>query len=753
MALKPLNPPVPEPLPDGWSYLGTEARRSPHGVEVTIRLYHDKNLIDMETVALGSKRQRRALVSDFASKSGLDSDILEKALLPLADNVEGKLREMEADESLSLTQSALAELIAQEKRDTFAYDLTHQQWMQYDITYPGIWGSIEPERADKQVRESLNSVLPKGFSWSLLQGVQHLLRTHLHRTFPVAGTAWLPCRDGALELATMTQHAHTPERGFTWCLPYRYDPNATCPETQKFLHQALKDNHDQVQVIRAFLKAVILGRVDLQRYMELLGPAGTGKGTVLRLAQALVGYENICVTELKHLESNRFETSNLLRKRLITITDAEHYNGQVSTLKAMTGGDVLRMEEKFKRQTQAVAEGMVMIAANEPIQSSDYTSGLERRRLTIPFVARPTVPRDLLSLHGDHFEGDLAAELPGTLNWILALPDSLMEALIVDTKLWVRSLDDSWTHTLVATNPLAEWANQALCVDLTPGSDGKKRSINVGIAKKTVDRFAPTTYDYEGIWLYPTYRAYVDATAGKPLSHRRFAGLLRDLLEHQLRLDGVEHRDDNQGSRFTGLRFRTKTDVKRLVAVPQPAPVTVGTVPVTVHPLQSDSCDGCTDILSRIYEEKQRLVSTGQAPIFSPIGGFANKLSQLSHPPPATESDGEQPSQPSLKPSAQMPVSHNGVNAALTVGSWIEPVSQGMVQPYPGTLPPYQITAIEVAADGSQAAVFLHEGTRWYWPLAQCERTTPLSTPLEDDTDTTTEITDEEPNFDDLPSF
>ena len=54
---------------------------------------------------------------------------------------------------------------------------------------------------------------------------------------------------------------------------------------------------------------------------------------------------------------------------------------------------------------------------------------------------------------------------------------------------------------------------------------------------------------------YPNYRAWVDDTGGKPLSSRRFTGHLKDLLTISS-LEGVEHRDDNKGSRFCGIRLR-----------------------------------------------------------------------------------------------------------------------------------------------------------------------------------------------------
>jgi putative DNA primase/helicase len=154
------------------------------------------------------------------------------------------------------------------------------------------------------------------------------------------------------------------------------------------------------------------------------------------------------------------------------ITDAERYSGPVNALKAITGQDFVRMEEKFKAQRTEVAPVMVVVAANEPVQSADYTSGLVRRRLAITFRQRPAVPRDLLSWHAGAWQGELAPEIPGILNWVLALPDAQMDALLQQTTALVPSLQATWAQSLVDTNPLAEWANQALLHDTRTDTEG-----------------------------------------------------------------------------------------------------------------------------------------------------------------------------------------------------------------------------------------------------------------------------------------
>jgi putative DNA primase/helicase len=376
------------------------------------------------------------------------------------------------------SQAQIAAALARDYAGQFAYDLSRQAWMAYGH---GLWKPLETECITQQIMACMDTVLQGEYTWNTCTGVEHLLRARLAQTLPLETPGWLPFRNGALHMETMTHRPHRPERPFTWQLPHTYDPQATCPTTQAWLHETVSGARDQVQVLRAYAKAVVTRRVDLQRYLETLGPGGTGKGTYTRLLMALVGCENTVATELKHLEANRFELSQLRGKVLMVITDAERYSEPVNALKAITGQDFGRMEEKFKAQRTEVAPVMVVVAANEPVQSADYTSGLVRRRLSMAFRHRPAVPKDLLSWHAGAWHGALAPEIPGILNWVLALPDTQMEALLQQTTALVPSLHATWAQSLVDTNPLAEWANQALLLDARTDAEGHPLAVvNVG---------------------------------------------------------------------------------------------------------------------------------------------------------------------------------------------------------------------------------------------------------------------------------
>jgi phage/plasmid-associated DNA primase/5S rRNA maturation endonuclease (ribonuclease M5) len=649
----------------------------------------------------------------------------------------------QASPAAGRSQAHIAAALAKAAAGQLAYDLGRQTWMAYDH---GRWKQHETERVTQKVMACMDTVLQGEYTWHACAGVEHLLRARLAQTVPLETPGWRPFQNGVLCLETMVLHPHSPERPFTWQLPHAYNPQATCPQTQAWLHETVGGAHDQVQVLRAYAKAVVTRRVDLQRYLETLGPGGTGKGMYTRLLMALVGCENTVATELKHLEANRFELSQLRGKVLMVITDAERYSGPVNALKAITGQDFVRMEEKFKAQRTEVAPVMVVVAANEPVQSADYTSGLVRRRLAMTFRQRPAVPRDLLSWKAGAWHGDLAPEIPGVLNWVLALPDAQMEALLQQTTTLVPSLQATWAQSLVDTNPLAEWANQALLLDGRTNAEGKHLTVvNVGRAHK-LD--GTNGYEHQDRWLYPHYRAWVDDTGGKPLSSRRFTGLLRDLFENQLRLDGITHTDDMYGSRFHGLHLRTVSDAEAPCLITGSSPPMTGMTPaMTADTRVHDGCDVCDGFLQTLSLSLSPPCPVGD---YSQGGGNALKEdsihpSYLSYPSSVPSCDVMPPSSPSLTqpkggavspppvlppPCAVCggtapvpPVTEALAEEPLAVGAWVWLLSAEWVQQH---VTPYQIRAIAPGTDGHRYARFAETPTGW--PLAQCTRADPPDT-------------------------
>ncbi len=62
-----------------------------------------------------------------------------------------------------------------------------------------------------------------------------------------------------------------------------------------------------------------------------------------------------------------------------------------SVLKAMTGQDPLRLERKNQQQEGSfIYEGQTLMMSNERLATTDYSSGIERRRMTVELTKRIT---------------------------------------------------------------------------------------------------------------------------------------------------------------------------------------------------------------------------------------------------------------------------------------------------------------------------------------------------------------------------
>jgi putative DNA primase/helicase len=234
------------------------------------------------------------------------------------------------------------------------------------------------------------------------------------------------------------------------------------------------------------------------------------------------------------LEKNRFETAALYGKKLLLITDSEKYGGEVSTLKAITGGDPIRFEKKNVQQCKAFTPTcMVIISANEPPQSSDYTSGLKRRRLTVPFnlQVEPSQRRDL--------DAEFKPYLPGLLEWVLTMPDEQMYQLVVNTQQSVFSSRNWDIEMLLDTNPIAQWFDHS--VVLVTGS-----KTYVGLKTQNPEHY-----------LYASYCQYMEGSGQRSCALNRFSRLLQDLTVNQLKLKLIQKGSDRGGTYFPNITLRS----------------------------------------------------------------------------------------------------------------------------------------------------------------------------------------------------
>ena len=383
---------------------------------------------------------------------------------------------------------------------------------------------------DLVIQQSIYSAIKEqtrdfGFSSSYVSGVASCLKYEAVKQ-PIAQSGLICFKNGVLNLKTRQLLPHSPDYFFNYQLPFDWLPNADHPKlVTDWLYEATGKQSDQVELIRAWFHAVIVGRSDLQRFLEVIGFGGSGKGTLLRLLCALIGNDAVHSTKIEHLENNRFETAKIFGKKLVVVTDAEKWHGDVSTLKSITGQDLIRFEEKNKQSGDSfIYAGMVMILANQHTASNDYSSGIQRRKITLKFdhVVAPEKRRNL--------DGEFEPLLANVAVWALDMPEQDVTDYLRSTARKVKSLDETRLENLVATNPIAGWIDSSVTFDQTKFCQiGSKQKISITTGDGNGNKETRTKYENQDKWLYPNYCAWCDRSGKTPISLNNFARTIVDV--------------------------------------------------------------------------------------------------------------------------------------------------------------------------------------------------------------------------------
>ncbi|MFN6565448.1 MAG: DUF3854 domain-containing protein [Nostoc sp. ChiSLP01] len=207
------------------------------------------------------------------------------------------------------SSAAMAAKIAEDYRELLKYRNDTHQWMLYAADKDGQWTAESEEYIESMVYRIILAEGISSFSSNYVTGIVRLLRSELieRKWNERPPNEILPFSNGVLEVATQQFTDHAPGYRLTWQLPREYIREAnSAPNINAFLDHLAGGNQDLKDILLCFANAVLKGRSDLQKYLHLIGLAGTGKGTFSRLMMSLVGKENCYATSLDDWCGNQF---------------------------------------------------------------------------------------------------------------------------------------------------------------------------------------------------------------------------------------------------------------------------------------------------------------------------------------------------------------------------------------------------------------------------------------------------------------
>ena len=376
----------------------------------------------------------------------------------------------------------------------------------------GVW-SAAPDEVRRRVVNALGSRYKTQYVPQTEDIVMHGFGTPEIPASPVGDSEWSPrinLLNGMYNWITGTLSPHDPAALSTIQFPLRFDPEATdTPVFDKWLAQVAPGEVGQL-ALEMLGYSLMLGN-PLQQAFLLLGEAGTGKSTFLRLIEAMLGEGNYSAVDIQTLAANRFAAASLYGKVANISADlSEAYLEDTGMFKRITGGDTIVGERKYAHAFEFRPFAVPMFSANKVWRSADTSEGYFRRWVVLPFNEVVYRPDTGVVEHFD--EAALQAEAPGIFLKAMDALRGVRERHGFSIAGAAREAKDRFRQ---ASDTVYGWLAQDPAVDADKGHEG------LLTARAEV---------------YARYQLWTEAQGMRPLSAPRFYESLEGRGYHAKRL-------------------------------------------------------------------------------------------------------------------------------------------------------------------------------------------------------------------------
>lgn len=215
----------------------------------------------------------------------------------------------------------------------------------------------------------------------------------------------------------------------TYMMGFEYDPDAQCPVWLNALKQMFPDDTEAVMtVVQEIMGYTFLyDSAPADTLFLLYGKGRNGKSIFNFVLRKLHGEDNVAGVPLNEL-CNQFALSAVYGKRVCICP--EHSQEKLlntATLKALTGRDAVKVEEKYETPFTAVFNTKIIINSNHYLRTDDTSVGFWERILPVLFSVTFLHPDEYKEKAGSpyfserdtHLEEKLEKELPGIFVWAI----------------------------------------------------------------------------------------------------------------------------------------------------------------------------------------------------------------------------------------------------------------------------------------------------------------------------------------------
>lgn len=322
--------------------------------------------------------------------------------------------------------------------------------------------------------------------------------------------------NGVLKLDDMSLVSHSMKLGFKYCLPFNYDPSATCNRFDQFLDEVTLGDKDLQKVLLEFMGYSLSG-MDAsigQKALILTGDGSNGKSVFMDVLKYLAGKENYSTLSMGY-EINKLENRYQLDGKLFNVSEETPNNSMMDStvFKALVAGGEVQARKLYCDAYSLKNNAKLIMACNELPDTKDMSHGMFRRLLIAPFGAR-------FSPHSENYDpmvrDKLYAEASGIMNRCLTHLIEFRER-------------KQFSSSLIMDKKLEEYAD-----------------TNTDLIRFVEENIEPCNGKYvPTIELFQQYKLECEMLSEKPRNYRNFCKRLRAVYPEES-FDRITHQGKKQ---------------------------------------------------------------------------------------------------------------------------------------------------------------------------------------------------------------
>lgn len=325
-------------------------------------------------------------------------------VIPLSPDKNMTFQQLKANQRAELLKARLGQIVIDDCGDVYKYT-------------GAAWEPIREQALNREAVELFKSH-QSTFSKVAISSVVDTLKIII----PVIGlerSGIIGFSNGVFDINRQTFEPHAPENWLTAVSNIEYqEPDKNQPFEQqapnffKWLDHASGGSKAKQCAIEAALYMVLANRYDWQLFLEATGEGGSGKSVFSKIASLLVDDSHVAASTTQALDDD-VKRAPLVGARLITLPDQPKYIGDGSGIKAITGGDNVLINPKYKAPFSTEIKAVILATNNQPMIFTERNGGISRRRVILSFSRSvPDNERD------PQMVDKIRAEMPSVVSYL-----------------------------------------------------------------------------------------------------------------------------------------------------------------------------------------------------------------------------------------------------------------------------------------------------------------------------------------------